>query len=169
MVRLRRATGRDARAIRALIRQVGINPLGLDWRRFPVAVNDVDEMIGCGQIKPHGDGTRELASIAVRPEYQNQGVGQAVIQQLLAENHLPLYLTCRAELEPYYQKFGFRSLAPEEMPPYFRRIWQLVIILRRMGARMELKVMIITQLALILFASYGHLYHLVRSIPALIN
>ena len=36
---LRPATAADFPAIRALIRRVRINPYGLDWRRFLVAVD----------------------------------------------------------------------------------------------------------------------------------
>jgi N-acetylglutamate synthase-like GNAT family acetyltransferase len=129
---LRPAVSNDAQAIRALIRQVGNNPIGLNWRRFIVAVDAQDQVIGCGQIKPHGDGSHELASIAVRPEWQNQGIGQAIIEQLLSEGPRPLYLTCRASLEGYYQKYGFVVTTPDEMPPYFRRIYQAFSFVRRL-------------------------------------
>ena len=76
---LRPASEEDFPANRALIRIVGINPTGLDWHRFVVAVTPDDEMIGCGQVKPRADGTRELASIAVRPAYRQQGIAQAIM------------------------------------------------------------------------------------------
>ena len=88
-------------------------------------------VIGTGQIKPHGDGTREMASIAVEPERQGQGIGKAIIERLLAENALPLYLTCRARMEPYYVRFGFRALQAAEMPPYFRRIYRIASFFNR--------------------------------------
>lgn len=139
---LRHARGEDAPAIRALIHRVGINPTALDWRRFllavtpvpqgviPVPEGDAGEMIGCGQIKPHGDGTRELASIAVEPAYRGQGVARAIIQRLMAENPPPLYLTCRSALGPFYAKFGFHRVAEDEAPPYFRRLLRLMKVMR---------------------------------------
>jgi N-acetylglutamate synthase-like GNAT family acetyltransferase len=142
---IRKATAADARDIRALIWRVGINPVSLDWRRFLVAVNAEDRVIGTGQIKPHGDGTREMASIAVQPEHQGEGVGKAIIQRLLAENELPLYLTCQARMEPYYHKFGFLALKPVEMPPYFRRIFWLASFLSWTWPRIgKMRVMIKT-------------------------
>ncbi|MFN8386101.1 MAG: hypothetical protein U0X92_06720 [Anaerolineales bacterium] len=36
-----------------MIRLVGINPMDLDWKRFVVAVNDEEQIVGTGQIKPH--------------------------------------------------------------------------------------------------------------------
>ncbi len=123
---LRRATQQDSRAIRVLIWKVGINPLALDWRRFIVAVDDQNRLLGCGQIKPHGDGSRELASIAVQPFAQGQSIGSAIIRCLLQDAPLPLYLTCRHTLESYYQPFGFRAIHdPQLLPPYFRRIRRL--------------------------------------------
>jgi amino-acid N-acetyltransferase len=124
--RLRQAVENDAPLIKALITQVRINPTGLDWRRFTVAETPQGELCGCGQVKPHRDGSRELASIAVAPKQRKQGVARAIIEYLLAENPGPLYLTCRARLGPFYERFGFRTLIdPAEMPAYFRRVSRL--------------------------------------------
>lgn len=106
--------------------------MSLDWPRFLVAVDEQDRLLGCGQVKPHGDGTREMASIAVQPDHQRQGIGTAVILQILTENPLPLYLTCRSVMGPFYKKFGFRALAVEEMPPYYRRLYRLVDFFRKL-------------------------------------
>jgi amino-acid N-acetyltransferase len=125
MYNLRPATASDAAAIRQLILDVRINLVGLDWRRFLLAVTPEGELIGCGQIKPHADGTQELASIAVVPAWRGRGVARAVIERLLADHPGVLYLTCLASNGPLYEKFGFRSLAPDEMPPYFRRLTRL--------------------------------------------
>lgn len=128
---IRRATQNDDNAIHALIRQARINPLALDWRRFLVAVDEQDRIIGCGQVKPHAGGTRELASLAVVPEWQRLGIGLSIVKLLLAENPLPLYLTCRASLQAYYEKFGFQVMQPADMPPYFHRIWFIFNAVRR--------------------------------------
>ena len=77
------ATKQDFPAIRALIYAVHINPTGLDWRRFLVAVTPDNELLGCGQVKRHFDGSRELASIAVQEQARGQGLARAVIQELL--------------------------------------------------------------------------------------
>jgi N-acetylglutamate synthase-like GNAT family acetyltransferase len=119
---LRRACADDFSAIRALVRQGGINPFGLAWERFLVVVNEQGEVIACGQIKPHADGSRELASITVRPTERGQGYARLVIERLLAENSPPLYLTCRSTFGPLYKKFGFHPVDPPAMPPYFRRL-----------------------------------------------
>ena len=123
---LRPATAGDAAAIKTLIRQSGINPMGLNWPRFVLAVDGNDEMIGCVQLKPHGDDSVELASLAVVPEWQGRGLARVLIEHMLAQHPGLLYLMCRAELGSLYEKFGFQSLVVEDMPPYFRRIARLV-------------------------------------------
>jgi N-acetylglutamate synthase-like GNAT family acetyltransferase len=119
-----------------LIHTVGINPMSLNWQRFIIAMNDAGEMLGCGQIKPHGDGTYEMASIAVWPQFQGQGVGKAIIQRLLASAQPPLYLTCRGALRPYYERFGFQALNETQMPRYFRRLWRIARLASRLIPRM---------------------------------
>lgn len=122
---LRPAREPESARIRGLIRLVGINPTGLDWRRFVVAVNDRDEIVGCGQVKPHGREILELASVAVYPEHHGKGVARAIIEHLLANSPRPLYLMCESSLGPLYEKFGFRGIPYEEMPRYFQRISKL--------------------------------------------
>jgi N-acetylglutamate synthase-like GNAT family acetyltransferase len=116
----------DFPAIRALIHEVGINPTGLDWHRFLVAVTRTGELVGCGQIKPHADGSRELASLAVREQDRGQGVARTLILRLLEGQPRPIHLMCRARLGSFYNQVGFRAIGPEVMPPYFRRISRLV-------------------------------------------
>lgn len=127
-VDLRPAEPQDLPAIRALIHEVQINPLGLDWRRFIIAVDPSGRLVACGQVKPHQDGSFELASIAVKPEWRGQGVAATIIQHLIQSHPVPLYLTCRASLENFYNPFGFRTLEKEEMPPYFRRVARIARI-----------------------------------------
>jgi len=129
---IRPAGKRDAQAIRSLIHQVQINPMGLDWRRFILAVGPNNEMIGCGQIKLHKDNSLELASIAVRPDFRGRGVAQKIISVLIEhEIRRPLFLMCRARLESFYEKFGFRTASSSELPRYFRRIKRLEHIINQ--------------------------------------
>jgi N-acetylglutamate synthase-like GNAT family acetyltransferase len=134
---IRPARETEAAQIRELIYQVGINPTGLDWKRFVVAVNDRDEMIGCGQLKPHAQKVLELASIAVYPEHQGEGVARAIIEYLLKDSPRPLYLMCQSSLGPLYEKFGFRSISYDEMPRYFQRISKLAGLVTTLASREE--------------------------------
>jgi N-acetylglutamate synthase-like GNAT family acetyltransferase len=131
--RLRPATGADAKTIRRIIRQANINPTGLSWKRFIVAVDTDGTMIGCGQVKPHRDGSLELASIAVSPEWRGRGVARAIIEHLIERYPGRLYLMCRSPLEALYRKFGFEAIEYAEMPPYFQQISRLAALYNRLA------------------------------------
>ena len=137
MTKIRPAYEAEAAQIRDLIYLVGINPMGLDWKRFVVAVNDRDEMVACGQLKPHGTEILELASIAVYPEHQGKGIARAIIEHLLKDSPRPLYLMCESSLGPLYEKFGFHPISYEEMPRYFQRISKLVGLATTLTRREE--------------------------------
>ncbi len=137
MTNIRPARETEAAQIRDLIYLVGINSMGLDWKRFVVAVNDQGEMIGCGQLKPHGQDVLELASIAVYPEHQGKGVARAIIESLLKESPRPLYLMCQSSLGPLYEKFGFRTISYDEMPRYFQRMSKLAGLVTTLARREE--------------------------------
>jgi len=137
MTTLRPARETESAQIKDLIHFVGINPMDLDWRRFVVAVNERDEMIGCGQLKPHGEEVIELASLAVDPEHQGKGVACSIIEYLLKDSPRPLYLMCESRLGPLYKKFGFRPIPYEDMPRYFQRISKLAGLVTTLAQREE--------------------------------
>lgn len=121
----RPAQASDEAAIKALIRAVNINPMGLKWPRFLVAVDENETLIGCGQIKSHRDGSRELASIAVQKKWRRQGIAAHIIQQLLADQPPPVWLSCMNKLVPFYEQFGFVEVKKGDgrsLPRYFRFI-----------------------------------------------
>ena len=129
---IRRASAADRGAIRKLIRRARINPFGLHWRCFTLAVNHHGEIIGCGQLKRHRDGSTELASLAVSKRWRRMGVGRAVIESLIDSYEGRLWLTCRSELIPLYERFGFESADGElRLSRYFRRIFRFSSIIHR--------------------------------------
>ena len=136
LVTIRPATEADQPTIRRLIKEANLNRMSLHWPNFVVADED-GAIVGLGQVKAHQDRSRELASIAVVPARQGQGIGRALIERLLArEPGVVLHLTCRRELEGYYERFGFRRLERAEYPPYFRRLIPLVnVVVRLLGTR----------------------------------
>jgi N-acetylglutamate synthase-like GNAT family acetyltransferase len=82
-------------------------------------------VIACGQVKQHGGGVLELASIAVKQPYRGRGAARAIIERLLLANPRPLLLMCRSSLGSMYEQFGFRPLAYDAMPRYFQRVSKL--------------------------------------------
>ena len=137
---IRPATQADQPTIRRMIREAGINPMSLKWPNFLVAEED-GLTVGVGQVKRHGDGSPELASLAVVPDRQGQGIGSALVRQLMARHEGEfLYLTCRSQLQGYYERFGFRRLQRADFPPYFARLIPTINAIGRLY-RMRILVM----------------------------
>ncbi len=134
---LRPAAAADEADIKALIKLVRINPMDLDWRRFLLASTPDGRLAACAQIKPHADGTRELASLAVSPAWRGRGLARLLIEALIVREARPIYLTCRSGLESFYQKFGFRTLEKSELTPYYRRLQKLANTMMKLGGGSE--------------------------------
>ncbi|MEW6567199.1 MAG: GNAT family N-acetyltransferase [Chloroflexota bacterium] len=135
---LRPASHSDQTVIRRLVHEARVNPLGLEWSHFTVAVDDGGTVIGCAQVKEHSGGVRELASIVVEPAWRSRGVASALIFLWQKRCGPPLWLTCRSGLTSFYQRFGFLEVEDEaEMPPYFRRMRRLAAGLRLLAASGE--------------------------------
>lgn len=124
-MRLRRATYTDRSAVIDLVRAARINPTGLAWERFWV-IEDAGTIVATGQLKPHGDGSLELASLAVVPSYQDRRLGSALIYALLAYSSQPPFLICRRELGGYYRRYGFVELPLAQAPRHLRPFARLI-------------------------------------------
>ena len=132
-LKLRKAAARDEPAIFGLIRQGGINPTGIRWDRFIVIDSPEGKVIACGQLKPHSDGSLELASLVVERAWRGKGLARRIIEHLLTQHDGPLYLMCESSLRPLYEKFGFSAVDEADLPRYFRRIKRFVRIPQRLG------------------------------------
>lgn len=129
-VYLRAATAADQPMIRAMIHTARLNPVHVQWPNFIVAVARAGEaapaqIVGVGQIKPHGDGSRELASIAVLPAYQSRGIAAALIHTLLGGECGPVYLYCGNTMPAYYARFGFVEVEANALPRAIARWFRL--------------------------------------------
>lgn len=125
---VRVATAEDQAPIRRMIYRARLNPTGLDWPNFVVAEQiqaggaaGEGQIVGVGQVKPHRDGSRELASIAVLPAYQRLGIAAVIIHALLARETGAVYLYCADTMPAYYVRFGFVEVGARDLPPAIRR------------------------------------------------
>jgi amino-acid N-acetyltransferase len=112
----------DRLRIRRLVWESHISPFGLKWKRFVVAENPEGEVVGCAQIKTHFDGSKELASMVVDPNYRGRGIARMIIEYLIQNQEGDLFLMCRDSMGAFYHLFGFEIISRQEMPPFFRRI-----------------------------------------------
>ncbi|MBN2044970.1 MAG: GNAT family N-acetyltransferase [Anaerolineales bacterium] len=134
---LRNAEKQDSIAIRTLVRSANLNPFGLNWRRFVVAVNLSRHVIGCVQLKPHRDGSLELASLVVKEEWRGSGIARALIEKIVENHDGCLYLMCRTDLGSFYEQFGFNQAANQALPPFFRRVSKLADRLQQITKKKE--------------------------------
>ena len=111
--------------------------MDLDWRRFLLASTPDGTLAACAQVKPHADGTRELASLAVGDAWRGRGLARRLVEALIAREARPIYLTCRSGLESFYLKFGFRTLDKAELTPYYRRLQKLANAMMKLGGGSE--------------------------------
>lgn len=70
-----------------------------------------DQLIGFGRALSDGVYQAALYDIAVWPEYQGQGVGRLIVENLLAcVPHCNVILYAAVGKEPFYQKLNFKRL-----------------------------------------------------------
>jgi N-acetylglutamate synthase-like GNAT family acetyltransferase len=138
-ITLRRARADDQPIIRAMVRRAGLNPINVRWPNFWVAEAAMDAqqlIVGVAQLRPHANGIRELASLAVAPEWQHRGIGAQLTRQLLDGQRGPIYLFCQSGLAGYYARFGFHLVTRRELPAPLARMHRLVGVLVWMEARL---------------------------------
>jgi N-acetylglutamate synthase-like GNAT family acetyltransferase len=123
-ISIRPATKADQGAISGLIGEARLNPRDLDWRRFLVA-DAGGTLVGCAQVRVHATGTRELASVAVTADRRGSGIGGRLVEAILAREPDDTYLMTRNETASYFERFGFRRIAPAEAPSDFRRQFRI--------------------------------------------
>jgi amino-acid N-acetyltransferase len=120
---LRAANASDQAHITRLVRKNNLNPFGLAWHNFTIAIDEHEQFIGCGQLKEH-DGIDELASLVVIDEAQGRGVSNILMKALLQGGKRPLWLMCESPLTVFYNKFGFEEITdPGHLPDYLRNMY----------------------------------------------
>ena len=133
---IRPATFADRTTIRQVIFKAGLFPFRMNWRRFLV-VEASGSIVGVGQVRAHGDGSLEVASIAVVPTWQGKGVGSALVRALVERESSDLYLFCLEKREGFYSRLGFLRCEPHQLPPSLARIHRVVNWLGSRVARMR--------------------------------
>jgi GNAT superfamily N-acetyltransferase len=77
--------------------------------RYKCFVYDGEVLVGAGRVLADGLDAAYVADIAVHPEYQGRGVGQAIVRRLvdLADGHKKIILYANPGREGFYRKLGF--------------------------------------------------------------
>jgi len=123
-ITIRPARQEDQQTIVSFVQQAKINPRNLQWQNFLVA-EDNNKPIGIRQVKTHKQGTREVASGFVLPEYRRQGISARLMKEILSREKGALYLMCRDMRAPYYEQFGFRRVDVSQLPSDFLKEYRI--------------------------------------------
>jgi N-acetylglutamate synthase-like GNAT family acetyltransferase len=121
---IRPARQEDQQTIVSFIRKAKLNPRNLHWQNFLVAELG-GQIVGIRQVKVHEQGTREVASGFVLPEYRRRGISAQLMKDLLARETAPLYTMVNQKRAPYYEQFGFRQVGVSQLPPDFRKEYRI--------------------------------------------
>lgn len=115
---IRPAVEADQQTIVSFIQQARINPRNLHWQNFLIAEEN-GQIIGIRQVKIHAQGSREVASGFVLPEYRRQGISAMLMNEILRRESGTLYLMCNKKRKKYYEQFGFRDVKLIDLPRDF--------------------------------------------------
>lgn len=132
-INIRPARQEDQQTIVSFVQQARINPRNLHWQNFFVAEEN-GQAVGIRQIKVHSQGTREVASGFVLPEYRRQGISARLMNELLARESGPLYTMVNQKRAPYYEQFGFRQVDSKQLPSDFQREYWIGRIITTLGS-----------------------------------
>jgi N-acetylglutamate synthase-like GNAT family acetyltransferase len=117
----RSATPNDVFTARKTMLKEKMNPLSISQDRLLVVFDDFDEdLLGFGQIRPLDGVYSELASLYVNPEHRQQGIGGALVRQLLlrhdqVESPSTVCLLTLRSTTPFYEKQGFEVMDQDEI------------------------------------------------------
>lgn len=113
-LRLRAAAGLSPFSEQAAVR-------GLAGTVFAVVIEHQNSAVGMGRLIGDGGCFFQIVDIAVDPSCQGQGLGKAIMQELMAyvTNQLPecAYVSLIADVPAnrLYEKFGFAETAPRSL------------------------------------------------------
>ena len=78
---------------------------------YLVAAYDQDRLVGFGRVMCDGATHAMLYDMIVHPEYQNKGIGSAILERLVrkCQEHRirDVQLFCARGKQPFYEKHGF--------------------------------------------------------------
>ncbi|WP_127532149.1 GNAT family N-acetyltransferase [Paenibacillus kobensis] len=87
----------------------------LDKSLFGVVIQHENEAVGMGRVVGDGHIYFYIQDIAVKPEHQNQGIGQLIMSAIVdyLQNNAPeksfVGLFASEGKEPFYNKYGFQA------------------------------------------------------------
>lgn len=121
---IRPACEDDEKALIALIKSERLNPLDLHWFNFIVAVAD-GRLIGAAQMRCHGDGSRELASLVVEASHRRRGLAAQLINALLDREPGRVFMITSRARAGYFARWGFAPVAIDNASARVKRNYRM--------------------------------------------
>lgn len=83
---------------------------------------DSDHLVGCGALALIWEGLGEIRSLAVLPEYRNQGIGRQIVRFLLEDARQMglVRVFALTYQQGFFERMGFRQVARDSLP---HKIW----------------------------------------------
>lgn len=80
--------------------------------RYRCFVYDKEKIVGVGRALADGVDVSYIADVAIHPEYQGQGIGKAIVSNLVesSKEHNKIILYANIGKEPFYAKLGFDKM-----------------------------------------------------------
>lgn len=113
LVEFRPATFAHVSFARETMLRQAMNPLSISQQTLLVALDKDEKLVGFGQIRPLTSDYAELASLFVLTEYRKQGIGTALVEELLKQydaekqQAVVCLMTLRPTI-PFYTPHGFK-------------------------------------------------------------
>jgi N-acetylglutamate synthase-like GNAT family acetyltransferase len=114
---LRSARNSDEAAVLALLRENKGLELAFHADEFRVAVEGHD-IVGCGRLKRHSDGSLEIASVSTKANLRGKGIGSCIVEAILAGQREPIYALALAP--DFFARHGFRLIDKQALPATVR-------------------------------------------------
>lgn len=70
--------------------------------------------VGCAELRIYKKHSL-LFNLCIQKDYRNQKLASAMVEHIINEAPKPLYLSCFKELIPFYSRFGFMTIDPENL------------------------------------------------------
>lgn len=108
MVKIRRATPNDREMIDKILKELDIYFFAQEYNDFYIAEKD-GIVSGIAKLSKYGD-ILFLSSVGVATDFQNQGIATGLLNELLKNAQLPIYLYTL--IPDFFKKFGFIETPP---------------------------------------------------------
>jgi|ERR1043165_1583915 N-acetylglutamate synthase-like GNAT family acetyltransferase len=101
---LRTPSSSEFQRIKSYIREFELDDRCLQAEEFSAAFRG-EELVGFGRLRKHADCT-ELCSLGVVTPHRRQGIGKALVADLIRRSETNIHLVCI--IPGFFEPFGFR-------------------------------------------------------------